>query len=225
VLQKIVLALSLLCVSFSAPAATISVSGTSVVTGGLFAVWVHTYTGGAPGLQIEQISIDLGGTGLIFDTVTGGPGALLGQGVGTVAGGPLTGFAGAAPSNAALDGQTLLTLSFTDFGPGEAYSHTGDVDQTASCAGLGALATVACITANATNTGPELAGIQLLVTLGGPGYVTTTLPGVFAANGVLGALVAQANWSGEVTVTPEPGTWAVVLAGLGAVALGRRRAR
>lgn len=185
-------------------------------------MWVHTYSGGAPGLQIEQIGINLGGSGLIFDTVTGGPGALLGQGIGTVAGGALTGFAGASPSNAALDGGTVLTLAFTDFAVGEAYSHTGDVDQTASCAGLGPIATGICITANATNTGPELAGIQLLVTLGGPGYVTTTLPGVFAANGVLGALVAQANWSGEVTMTPEPGTWAVVLAGLGAVALGRR---
>ncbi|MBL8211038.1 MAG: PEP-CTERM sorting domain-containing protein [Bryobacterales bacterium] len=217
----------MVCLSLGFPtqAATISVSGTSVVTGGLLAVWVHTYTGGAPGLQIEQISIDLGGTGLIFDTVTGGPGALLGQGIGSVAGAALTGYAGATPSNGALDGQTLVTLSFTNFGAGEAYSHTGDVDQTVSCAGLGTLATVACITANATNTGPELAGIQLWVTLGGPGYVTTKLPATFAANGLLGSLVAQANWSGEVTMTPEPGTWAVVLVGLGAVVLGRRRGR
>jgi len=224
-LHRIVLTLSLFCVSFSASAATISVSGTSVVTGGLLAVWVHTYSGGAPGLQIEQISINLGGSGLIFDTVNGGPGALLGQGIGTVAGGALTGFAGASPSNAALDGQTLATLAFTNFGAGEAYSHTGDVDQTASCAGLGAIATGICITANATNTGAELAGIQLLVTLGGPGYATTTLPAVFTANGLLGALVAQANWSGEVTVTPEPSTWFAGLCGLAAVALRRGRAR
>jgi hypothetical protein len=212
----------LLGVSLALPAATITVSGTSTVTGGLLAAWVHTYNAGAPDLLLQQIRIDVAGSGLIFDTVTGGPGALVGQGVGTVLGGAITGFTGASPSNAALDGQTLLTLSFNDFQPAEFYSHTGDVDQNASCAGLGPIATGICITANATNTGAELAGIQMILTFGGAGYATTDITATFARTG---PLLAQADWSGEVVVIPEPSTYALFAAGLGVMAAAARRRR
>ena len=65
----------------------------------------------------------------------------------------------------------------------------------------------------------EFAGTTVTVTLGGPGYQTTDINATFARTGVL---VDQASWSGEVSTTPEPATYAFVAGGLMALGFARR---
>src|SRR5947209_14402731 len=131
-------------------AASVAVSGESEFTGGLFGHWSHTYTTGAPNLFIQSITIDVSPNSMIYDTVLTPPGAGLPQNFATTSDGG-TSFTGFNPSGAALDGQSVVVLSFSNFTPGKTYEHVGDVDQTATCSGTPAQIAL-CRLANQTIT-------------------------------------------------------------------------
>lgn len=213
-------------------AATINVTGVSTFDsrpGGILADWTHTYTSGSPDVKILSIKINLN-SNLFFDTAAGAPGFLTNQNVATTADGG-TSFSGFSASGAGLDGGTMVTLSFSDFNPGESYTHVGDVDELVtlqSCGGLPPLSLAACILANTLATtdgslvsGAEFAGSTIDVTLGGPLVANpVTVTGIFQATG---ANVATATWTGTVNVVPEPSTYLLTGSLLAALAWVRRR--
>lgn len=221
-----------LLLSKPSQAATINVTGVSTFDSrpaGILADWTHTYTSGSPDVKILSIKITLN-SNLFFDTAAGAPGFLTNQNVSTTADGG-TAFTGFSASGAGLDGGTIVTLSFSDFLPGESYTHVGDVDEAVTlqdCSGLGGLALAGCIATNVARTtdgslvsGAEFAGSTIDVTLGGP-LVTNpvTLTGIFSATG---ANVATATWTGTVNVVPEPSTYVLTGSLLAALAWVRRR--
>lgn len=220
------IALFLFSLSCSAPAAL--VTGQSVFNSspaGIFADWTHTFTAGDPGITITSVKIVLN-SNLFFDPTGAAPGFLANQNFGTIAGGG-TGFTGAYTPG--TDGSTTVTMNFTSFGPGQSYSHTGDVDENVTlqnCGGLGGGALVACLAANVAATtdgslvsGAEMAGSTVEITLGGLA-VPTTLTGIFVATG---ASTASATWTGDVALVPEPATLLLCAGAL--LALGFRRRR
>ncbi len=211
--------LGLLAWTLTASAGPIAVSGSSTFVGGLYGLWTHTFSAGPSDLTIQQIEIDVAPANLIFDTVLGGSGALLPEPFAAVSGSSATGFTGFSPASSALDGLSKVTLSFTDFGLGETFIHTGDVDRTASCSGLSGLALLTCQTGNATVNGNQFAGSTIKVTLGGAGYQTTTLTSTFVRTN---ELTAVASWSGVVETVPEPSTYAMLAAGLMTLVCARR---
>lgn len=212
-------------------AATINVSGVSTFDSrpaGILADWTHTFSTGSPDVKILAIKITLN-SNLFFDTAAGGAGFLTNQDVATNSDGG-TGFTGFSASGAGLDGGTMVTLSFSDFLPGETYTHVGDADEAVTllnCGGLGGGALVACIATNAVRTtdgslvsGAEFAGSSVDVTLGGPLVASpVTLTGIFSATG---ANIATATWTGTVNVVPEPSTCMLTGSLLAALAWVRR---
>jgi hypothetical protein len=220
--------LTLLTLSVSAPAAL--VSGQTVFNSdplGIFGDWTHTFSTGPAGVQITGITISLASP-LFFDTTGTGvtaPGYGLSQNVASIGGAAATGFTSFSASGAGLDGGTLLTLTFTSFDAGEAYSHQGDVDEEV-CPGLGGIALAACVALNQLDgslvNGAELAGSTIAVTLGGPMLAggPVVLNGTFVNSG---GNIATATWSGDVALVPEPGTMLLSGAALLGLGLWRRR--
>jgi hypothetical protein len=149
----------------------------------------------------------------------------------------------------ALDGGQVVTFNFTAFAPGDTFSFQADVDHPdptltplRNCTGLKALALVACNAANATITAAnnvallaaqtvlsgQMAGATVTYTFGGTDYYTGASEGTFQAP-TLGDILRGDTGStlgilGDVQ-TPEPGTIAMLGAGLAALGLLRLRRR
>lgn len=211
------------------PASAVPVSGTTTFDsnpGGILANWAHSFTLGAPGIEIQQIQIVLNAN-LFFDTTGAAPGFLAFQNIATTAIGG-TGFTGFSATGAALNGGTSVILAFSDFDAGETYTHVGDVDEVQTllnCSGLAPVAAAICIATNTARTldgslvsGAEFAGSTINVTLGG-GTGPVTLTGVFVATG---ANTATATWTGDVPV-PVPSTLMLATGALAGLGWARRR--
>lgn len=221
-----------------AHSAIVNVTGSTLFNSGVAGAlgsWDHTFTLGAPGIRVQQITILLNAS-LFFDATGAAPGFAVSQDVAPSAGAASTGFVAFSHSGASLNGGSTLTLGFTGFDAGELFSHQGDVDEVQTlqnCTGLGIAAAIACAAANVAAaldgslvSGAEFAGSSVNVTLGGPALaVPVTLSGSFVN---LGGNRAEARWSGTVSTVPAPATAALSLLALGALAgvrLSSRRQR
>lgn len=184
----------------SASAATVSIGGDSTfleqgmepTLGDLFTI---SNTSDA-GYQITSIVIDTStsASGVIFDTVTGGPGNDDGQPfVADAVSAADTGFLSVSGDT---DGSQQITLSFTDFDPGETFSFTVDLDDAALFV-----------------NGIDFAGSTLTAVFDGALIDPTTLTATYSG----GHTSALATVSGEVTVVPVPA--AVYLFGSGLLGL------
>lgn len=231
---KILVAVSLAASAGIGSAALIPVSGTSTFSSapaGILGSWTHIYSIGDPDIFLTSLTITLN-PNLFFDTSSAAPGYATDQDVATTSIGG-TGFINFSATGATLNGGNTVTLYFTDFNPGESYSHAGDVDEYVTlldCSGLGIGQAIACGIANALLTadgslvdGAEFAGSTIQVTLNGP-----KLAGPLVLNATFvddGGNSATATWSGFASEVPEPSTYALVGAGLiGLLTVARRRA-
>ncbi len=160
-----------------------------------------------PGVQISNVTIDTSGSlaSAFFDTVSPSPpspGWLTSfpftPGFGIAA----TGFTGL--SGPLVDGGTSLSMSFTNFDPGEIFAWGIDVDDVSG----------------PFVTGTDFAGSTVSATFVGA-FPTTTLSGTYVPFCCLPDKVAIARISGEPV--PEPATCA--LFGIGLVGLAGAGAR
>jgi len=198
--------------------------------------WNFEYVSGAPGVDLQQITIDLSPTNVRFNTAPGGFGANEGyQDVGNFSGTKVT--TGLLPTflhGAGLDGGSLLTFTFTNFTVGDNFTFSADVDHpdptlvsTSTCNGLAPVAKAIClaivagentalVAAAETVLNSELANADVTFEFGGPGYISSTLtePLVVAEGGIM-----------QPVSTPEPATLAMGLAGIALLAGFRWKSR
>ena len=160
------------------------------------------------GERVLRFGFDLGSSGFLFDTVTGGP-----PGNGT-AGVPFTPVGGAAATGlvgpvTVGDGATFFQIDFTGFGPGESFSWDIDIDPTDP------------------DASPTVFGNLLIRTTAFIDFSNgLRATGVLAA--VPGNLDAAAFGITSITPSPgipEPATWATMILGTGAVGGVLRRGR
>ncbi|MBK9169601.1 MAG: PEP-CTERM sorting domain-containing protein [Bryobacterales bacterium] len=223
------LSLALLVLSL-APASATTISGSvnySSESIGAFGSWSIGFTASHPGVLLQVVTIDLGPTGLFFDTAAGAPGFLLWQDFQPTGGTDIaTGFSGVnLPLGLVPDGSTLLALAFNAFTPAAGpFTFLLDVDGPANYAGcptgfLGALCRAGRNLDASLVTSDEIQGALVTMDFWVPEHgnfqVDTTL-------GVSGDFTADGGF--EATATPEPGTWALLGAGLAALVLRRRLA-
>ena len=222
-----VFSLILLCFCASlSMAGTVAVTSTASFTGGVTGTWSFTYAAGsgAPDLLLQAITIDLTATDLKFDTVTGGFGSLTSQDVT-----PISYSESSTPvvsaSGSALDGMTLVTFSFLDFGPGDVFQFGLDVDHPdptllslRTCIG-GPIAVALCKLDNtgrtATNNarllaaqlvGPNaMAGAVVTFTFGGTNYNTTPITAVFPQVTLLDIITGLARGEGVIAFNNDTG--------------------
>jgi hypothetical protein len=166
------------------------------------------YTGGATGVKLQQVTIDLKSP-LFADPTFTSPGSLLPLPFGVTTGAAETGFAGVS---SIFDGTTSFTLFFTDFDAGESFNFNLDVD--APCGNI------FCAAPASLTTGAEFAGSKLTGLFGGTGYQSTELNALYSATG---PFKAQANAAGDVEAVPEPGTYVLLSGGLVLLTLAKRR--
>ncbi len=200
ILSKMVVGLALLLVvSATAYAAPVSVDATSTFVDPIispFDVFSIANTSG-PGHQITDVIIDLGTSvgGAFFDTAPGFPGLLLSFPFTPDGGSVATGWSSVVGG---ADGSTLLSLSFTDFDPGEIFSFFIDVDVPFSPLVSGDHFSGATITALVTGSDLPLVGTY-----------KKFLP--FGAKA-------------DLDPVPEPGTWLLLSTGLvGLLGWSRKR--
>jgi hypothetical protein len=160
------------------------------------------------GEMVVRFQLDLAGSGLVFDPVTGGPPGNGSAGTPFAAVGGTGVLTGLQPVSI-IDGATLLDLHFTDFNAGETFSWDIDVDP-------------ANTSASATVFGNQMIGASAIVDYNNG----VRLIGILAA--VPGNADAAAFSVREVTTTPPaaptPAAFSgglVLLTGL----LGARRRR
>jgi hypothetical protein len=177
-------------------AGPITVDATAAFTGYNNA-WNFQYVSGAPGVYLEQITINLGPADLGFDTAPGGFGSLGYQDVGGFNGTDVTtGLSNISATGAALDGGSLLTFTFADLTAGDTFTFSADVDhpnptlQTlADCSSLKPIPKALCQASNAgktlandalllnadTVTSAQMANATVTFEFGGPGFETSSV--------------------------------------------------
>lgn len=192
----------------AAQAASVSVQ--SDFTGGVFGDFDINYNGAPAGLRLQSLRFDLQSP-LFADPTFSSPGSLLPLPFLSMSGAAATGFAGATGT---IDGSPSFTLFFNNFDAGESFSFALDVDT--PCSGF------LCQLPSSITTGSEFAGTKITGTFGGGNFNATSLEGLFASTG---ALTASASIDGEVSPVPEPGTTALLAAGLGLIGLCSRKLR
>jgi hypothetical protein len=216
-------------------ASTVDVTSSSLFVG-LLDTWNFAYVSGAPGVDLQQITIDLSPTNVRFNTAPGGFGANEGfQDVGNFFGtNATTGLLPTYSHGAALDGGSLLTFTFTNFTAGDNFTFSADVDHpdptlvsTSTCNGLPPISKAICVGIVAAENAAEIASAETVLNaelahadvtfqFGGPGYLTSTMtePLNVAEDGIV-----------QPVSTPEPATLAMGLAGVALLAGFRWKSR
>ena len=176
--------------------------------GGVFGSFRLEYSSGAPGLQLQQVTVDLESP-LFLDPTFLPPGSLLPLPFLQGSGAADTGFAGVV---GVFDGATSFTLLFDDFDAGEAFSFNVDVDSPCG--------NIFCQLSGSLTSGAEFAGTKLITTFGGPQYETASLEGLYTR---VNDTSAVASVQGDVGAVPEPSTYALFGGGLLSIVFARRR--
>lgn len=215
----LVLAAAAVAAPTAAHADTLPLGANVLFTGGVFGNFNITNTS-APGAEIAQVKINLVNKSpsapgqLFFDPTFAAPGALLPLPFAPLFGAGATGFATVSGDT---DGSTTLTLTFTDFDPGEVFNFELDVDHTLP-AGAGFLG--ANIANRSLVDGSEFAGSTVEILFKGPQIYDTTVTGTFVNQGPIFAL---AQVRGEAEIIPEPSSLLLLGSALGGLTLWRRR--
>lgn len=222
--------LALVCLLTTGASHAATINGQVNYVGGALGTWSVSFTSSDPQVQLQKVVITLPSP-FGFDTRAGGFGLLLSQDFLKVTGGAgVTGVALGTP--ATRDGASQVEVTFSGFNSAAgAYTFLLDVDgaapKLATCSGT-FLQIAACnvangllITAASTVDASEIAGTTVGFTFGGAGYNPATVPAILSSTG--GFLGQGAQGTLDAQVIPEPTTYALMGAGLAALALLRRR--
>jgi hypothetical protein len=197
---------ALVLIASSLHAAPVALS--SQFDGGVFGAFNLSYTSGAAGLKLQQVTVALQSP-LFLDSTFASPGSLLPLPFFAASGAAETGFTGVSGVS---DGATSFTLSFSDFDAGESFGFNLDVDS--PCGNL------LCRIEGSLTSGAEFAGTKLTALFGGSGYKSGQFEGLYTR---VNAVSAIASVNGDVEPVPEPGTCALLGGGLLMFVVARRK--